>query len=260
MRYASVNGVRQEAEQKLRGTCPYCDRVVFAKCGQQRIWHWSHLGKLDVILGESPRRFGIASGRTSFPQIGGRSGRRSKWRMSCRRCQEDRGLVIEFQRSHITPDERISRENFYRNMVWVVDGTRLARDWPRFEQGYSARRQIIRPGFFITPYPALCFGKAWVNCRVPVFVDFAGTTPIAQLPDARRHPLWCMLPGRVDSYAVVFAHSRQDFVDQALHNRQVVPTEEIKQGVATFLRNELITSARQTSVLPQFWSKSRRRS
>jgi hypothetical protein len=126
-------------------------------------------------------------------------------------------------------------------MVWVVDGTRLLSDWPRFEKGYTARRQIIKPGFFITPFPALCFGEAWANCRVPVFFDFAGTMPIAQLPDARRHPLYCMLPGRVRGYAMVFAHSRSDFVDQALHNRQVVSTEEIEQGVASFLRNELMT-------------------
>ena len=41
-------------------------------------------------------------------------------------------MVIEFQHSHIDPLERVSRENFYNNMVWVVDGTRLKRGHQRF--------------------------------------------------------------------------------------------------------------------------------
>ena len=42
------------------------------------------------------------------------------------------GLVIEFQRSHLDPQERATRERFYGNMIWVVDGTRLQRDCPAF--------------------------------------------------------------------------------------------------------------------------------
>ena len=33
------------------------------------------------------------------------------------------GIVIEFQRSAITDEERLSRERFYSNLVWVIDGT-----------------------------------------------------------------------------------------------------------------------------------------
>ena len=34
----------------------------------------------------------------------------------------DRGIVIEFQHSFLHRNERESREKFYQNMVWVVDG------------------------------------------------------------------------------------------------------------------------------------------
>ena len=44
-------------------------------------------------------------------------------------------LTIEFQHSHIGSLERTSREKFYENMVWVVDGTRLKKDYPRFLKG-----------------------------------------------------------------------------------------------------------------------------
>jgi len=32
------------------------------------------------------------------------------------------GIVIEFQHSQMTDAERLSREYFYKNLVWVLDG------------------------------------------------------------------------------------------------------------------------------------------
>src|SRR5690606_37422206 len=37
------------------------------------------------------------------------------------------GIVIEFQHSPISQQERISREAFHGNMIWVVNATRLQR-------------------------------------------------------------------------------------------------------------------------------------
>ena len=39
----------------------------------------------------------------------------------------EHGQIIEFQHSHIDPQERAARERFYGNMIWVVDGMRLTR-------------------------------------------------------------------------------------------------------------------------------------
>ncbi len=33
------------------------------------------------------------------------------------------GIVIEIQHSSMTDAERVSRENFYQNLIWVIDGT-----------------------------------------------------------------------------------------------------------------------------------------
>lgn len=32
------------------------------------------------------------------------------------------GLVVEFQNSHISPDDIEARENFYGRMLWIVNG------------------------------------------------------------------------------------------------------------------------------------------
>src|SRR6266702_3722476 len=44
MKFAIVNGQRQEAQPNLSGKCPTCDHPMVAKCGEVRMWHWAHQG------------------------------------------------------------------------------------------------------------------------------------------------------------------------------------------------------------------------
>lgn len=53
------------------------------------------------------------------------------------------GLVIEFQHSYICPEESLSRERFYKNMVWVVYVTRLQRDFVRFVRGSKESIKLL---------------------------------------------------------------------------------------------------------------------
>ena len=55
--------------------------------------------------------------------------------------QTEHGVVIEFQHSHIQRAERISREQFYKNMIWVVDASRLKRDMLRFRKEFKIKRE-----------------------------------------------------------------------------------------------------------------------
>jgi len=45
MKYALVNGEREEAQPKVPGICPYCDSPVIAKCGRVRKPYWAHKNK-----------------------------------------------------------------------------------------------------------------------------------------------------------------------------------------------------------------------
>lgn len=47
MKYAIVNGQRQEAQPRLPGTCPCCDSPVIPKCGKIRMHHWAHRRMCD---------------------------------------------------------------------------------------------------------------------------------------------------------------------------------------------------------------------
>ncbi|RUV67600.1 MAG: competence protein [Mesorhizobium sp.] len=201
MRYALINGERHEAEPRLVGTCPGCAQAMVAKCGDQRIHHWAHKGMRvcdpwwepetpwhrawkrefedawqEVILHDELAEKHIADVRT------------------------DHGLVLEFQHSHISPLER-SREAFYRNMAWIVDGTRRKRDLPRFIDGHRSLRPSPWRGIYTTPFPQECFPSDWLDRAVPVFFDFAGMEPLDQRAGIERCLLWGLLPGRADGHA-----------------------------------------------------------
>lgn len=63
------------------------------------------------------------------------------------------GLIIEFQHSHICPDERATRERFYGAMIWVVNGRRMQRDLPRFQVGACDLRRVAVNGVYLHRFP-----------------------------------------------------------------------------------------------------------
>ena len=69
----------------------------------------------------------------------------------------------------MTMDEKNAREKFYKNMIWIVDGTRLKTDKARFE---TALLNYQRPfEKWRTLNPEHIFPKSWLNRSVPVYFD-----------------------------------------------------------------------------------------
>ncbi|MGO4441609.1 competence protein CoiA [Rhizobium sp. RAF56] len=174
MRYALVNGLRQEAQPKLRGACPYCDGLVTAKCGQQRIWHWSHLGKLECDHWWEPETEWHRAWKALFPR---------DWQEVIHVADDGErhiadvknsaGLVVELQHSPIPPEERHARESFYENMVWVVDGMRYKRDLPAFREAVAEGIIIRDNPLYVEPLRGgTGIFRRWAPLQRPVFIDF----------------------------------------------------------------------------------------
>lgn len=137
MKFALFEDRRIEATKGAKGVCPNCRSELIAKCGEFKRNHWSHKSDRNCDPWWEPETDWHRSWKNNFP---------NDWQETPR-CDEQtgkihiadvytsHGLVIEFQHSHIDPQERSSREKFYKNMVWVVDGTRLKRDYSRFLKG-----------------------------------------------------------------------------------------------------------------------------
>src|SRR5690349_13115493 len=133
MHLALVENKRTSPSPGLTGSCPACGSSMLSKCGSQRVHHWAHRGKRVCDSWWERETEWHRTWKNRFPLF---------WQEIVRfdtsgekhiaDLHTDRGLTVEFQYSHLKPEERAARESFHGNMVWVLSGARLARDLPRF--------------------------------------------------------------------------------------------------------------------------------
>lgn len=260
MLIALIDNKRALAAPKLQGVCPGCQQPVTAKCGERRAWHWAHISKQEcdrwweetewhrvwkghfplewqevILLDTQSREKHIADIRTKH------------------------GLVIEFQHSPLDPQERVARESFYKNMVWVIDAAHRKNDYKRFAKGFPKFLKTHRNGIFLVSFPDECFPANWAQSARPVFFDFRGIAP-SDPPDNGRELLWCLLPGRVERYAVLIAFNRSDLVSEATEHSDLV--EVLLKG--RIEANNFLLLSRQRmqprpQILPRYNYNPRRR-
>lgn len=116
MLLAKLNGQLVEPTPGLKAICPNCGEIVVSKCGNINIWHWSHLKDTDCDPWSEEETEWHKNWKSWFP-IENREVVIKPHRADVYWC----GKVIEFQHSQISVDEMNERENFYKNMIWVVD-------------------------------------------------------------------------------------------------------------------------------------------
>ena len=175
MKYALVQGKKMTPRPRQRGHCLYCGEEAVSKCGHIKIWHWSHKrdGSCDPWWDAESEWH--RSWKNQFP---------AEWQEVVHTDEEtgerhvadvktDKGMVIEFQRSPISLEEMRSREGFYGNMIWVVDGDRGSTDPDYFRMGLSAEPVQLDP----LAYGVKWWGpghllRNWSEASAPVFIDF----------------------------------------------------------------------------------------
>jgi len=227
MRFALIDDKLVEAAPGLQGLCSGCLQPVIAKCGIQRIHHWSHRTSKTCESWWEPESQWHRAWKSNFPV---------EWQekvLPDQRTGEkhiadvrtSHGLVIEFQHSHIAPQERAMRENFYQTMVWVVDGTRLKRDYVRFQNAVKDFRATDMQNIFLVEFPDECFSSAWLKSSEPVIFDFRGIGSVAELEN-KSHGLYCLFPNQSILGAYVARISHKAFINTTisgawlLHNRR----------------------------------------
>lgn len=202
MKFAIVEGQRQEAQPSLPGQCPACSQPMVAHCGEVRVWHWAHRGRRECDLWWENETLWHRAWKDIFP---------TEWQELVQHAESGErhiadvktpdGWVLEFQHSYLDPAERRSREAFYPKLLWVVDGTRRKRDLSQFRREFEegmwfGQGQRIRQVW--TPGCALL--REWTESKAPVFFDFG-----------EPERLWWAL-ARQDSWAHVAPFPRVEFV------------------------------------------------
>jgi competence protein CoiA len=212
MKFAIVDGCKTEALKGAKGICPNCGSELIAKCGEFKMNHWAHKGVRNCDSWWETETEWHRSWKNNFPD---------EWQehilfdeLTNEKHIADiltiDNLVIEFQHSHIDPQERSSRENFYNNMVWVVDGTRLKRDYPRFLKAKDNFQETDSPKIFLVDFEE-CFPSAWLGISKPIIFDFRGTEEINN-PNDIRNNLYCLFPIKTGRYVVVEEITHTDFL------------------------------------------------
>ncbi len=232
MRFALVEDKRTSPSPGLSGSCPACGSAVLPKCGSLRVHHWAHRGKRVCDRWWERETEWHRKWKDKFPphwQEVIRSDTSGEKHIADVRT--DRGLTVEFQYSHLNPHERVARENFHGNMVWVVSGARRVRDLPRFVDGKKSFMPVWRKGVYVTPLLDAAFPRDWLNCAVPVFFDLENAPGLTEQTLHVSRPLWCLLPGRAFGLAVVLQISREAFVGLVHEKTQLLAVQAILEHI-----------------------------
>ncbi len=130
MQYSFVQGERKQAYPNGRGTCPTCGHETLAKCGPRIKHHWAHIGRRNCDPWWENETEWHRTWKNLFPEhcreishtaLDGEIHRAD--------VKTPTGIVIEFQHSSMTDVERTSREKFYGNLVWVIDGSEFKKNF-----------------------------------------------------------------------------------------------------------------------------------
>ena len=171
MRFALFNGERAEAFPKARGVCRVCQGEVVAKCGKYKVWHWSHKSLTDCDQWWESETEWHRSWKDRFPkewqEIVLRDELTNEKHIADVRTQH--GVVVEFQRSSIDPLEVKARENFYKRMVWVIDGVK--NDFDRINFGLFRAKPNPNGFASFEWYSRSKLFHRW-HTNTPVFIDF----------------------------------------------------------------------------------------
>lgn len=205
MQYALIDNEKVEATPKKTGRCQLCDQVVFSKCGEVNIWHWSHR-KHEGCDGwyepetEWHRNWKIVFGKENSEIVIRQNGIKH-----IADILTSNNVVIELQNSPIRKADIRKRESFYgERMLWILNGLAFkpnfsihekrnssslkapplkvptfintAKGWVKYDIGELAKIEIE---IEIEQKGAESFSwdwprKSWSETERPIFIDFGG--------------------------------------------------------------------------------------
>ena len=249
MKFALIDHIRTEAAKGAKGICPNCGSELIAKCGDIKVNHWAHKGIRNCDPWWENETEWHRQWKGNFPtewqEIIFPDEKTSEKHIADICTPQE--IVVEFQHSYIDPNERNKRESFYKKMVWVIDGTRLKKDYPRFLKAKEGFRLTAKKGYFIVDFPDECFPSAWVGSSVPVIFDFKGIEKINYANDWR-YPLYFLFPKSNARETVVAMVSRNSFINSVI-NGELFKQEQQPQKQTTITQqvNSIPTAIRRPS-------------
>jgi len=192
MRFANLNGLRIEAKPSIKDAiCPLCSETLIPKCGSIKIWHWSHKSNTDCDDWYEPESQWHLDWKNEFPKecqevtikkcVSNHCSegdgciyekgdeKRDCFFAEARECiykihradiKTENNWVIELQNSSISPEEIIKREEFYGDMVWLLNGAKFGKNIGFIKKDYGYN--------FSWSHPRKC----WWKSKREIYIDF----------------------------------------------------------------------------------------
>ncbi len=171
MIWAIQNNQKVMATPNQKATCPICNAEVISKCGSIKVWHWSNISIEDCDFWSEGETKWHLSWKNEFPKeqqevvitkyIPSASGDSSGEETHRADVKLPSGTIIELQNSPISSEEIKERENFYENMIWVINYSNL---WQGLTLKYHEGKDYLT---FRWKHPA----KSWWEAKKPIFLD-----------------------------------------------------------------------------------------
>lgn len=238
MKFALIDGEKSEATKESKGFCPSCGSELVARCGETNVNHWAHKGSRNCDPWWENETEWHRSWKDNFPKewqekvhIDEKSGEKH-----IADVKTDSDWVLEFQHSHINPEERVSRNSFYPKLVWVIDGVRRQRDKTNFHrilEENSIRSDAPRLKRIIRPDDCKPI-KEWHESDAFVFLDFQDVDKYNQLI------IWFLFP-KVANEAYLWPITRAEFIELHCNNKfDEVVEKTISPCIAKLINDEKI--------------------
>lgn len=237
--FAEINGERAEPRKGFRGQCGVCQVEMIAKCGDFVRWHWAHKSRTYCDPWWESESDWHREWKNHFPNewheiINFEEGTEEKHIADV---ETPSGLVIEFQRSPIDGEEKLSRERFYGRMIWVVDGDRGSTDPGYFLMG-RARCPVDNDPLV---YGVGWMGQGriwekWANSSKPVYIDFG---------DDNVWRFWQFIPEHRIAYVTPIP--KQMFIESCLLSNPVPSTKKDVEDVRAFCNERWRASGSSTA-------------
>lgn len=131
MKYAIVEGVKSEPFKGAVGLCEVCGNEVIAKCGVIKIHHWAHKSLIECDSWWENETIWHRNWKNLFPIEWQEVTHKDVITGEIHRAdiKTDFNLIIELQNSPISIDEQVSRETFYENMIWIINGEKFKKNF-----------------------------------------------------------------------------------------------------------------------------------
>ena len=216
MKYALVNNIKSEATKGAVGICQGCEAELIAKCGEVKVDHWSHKGRRNCDPWWENETEWHRSWKNNFDkdwqEVFHRDSETSEKHIAD--VKTDEGWVVEFQYSYIRPEERRSRNEFYKKIVWVVNARRRVGDIKQFQRACDESINFktaipIREIF----YPDNCkLISEWHEKNIIVMFDF-------QDQFVASNSFWLLWPSLGNNKAYVSPFPKQQFIKALNENK-----------------------------------------